>query len=60
MEHFIQFNKLRFSIFLLPDVILLGANLGFSVDEDGKFHKSLAIGFIFIAFSIIFFDEETH
>lgn len=60
MQPFIQIGNFRMSLHLLPENILLGFNLGFSVDEDGRFHKSLVFGAIFVALSFIVFDEETY
>ncbi len=60
MQPFIQIGNFRISLHILPENILLGFNIGFSVDEENNFHKSLVIGAIFVAISFIVFDEETY
>lgn len=60
MQPFIQIGNFRISLFILPDNILAGINLGFSIDENGQWHRSLNIGFLFVVLSFIVFNEKTH
>jgi hypothetical protein len=60
MQPFIQIGNFRMSLFILPDNILLGLNLGFSIDDRGDWHRSLNIGFLFVVLSFIVFNEETY
>jgi hypothetical protein len=60
MQPFIQIGNFRICLFILPDNILAGLNIGYSIDENGVFHRSLNIGFIFVVLSFILFNEKTH
>jgi hypothetical protein len=60
MEYCIQFGRFRISLGVLTETIQLGISIGYSVDEFQQLHRSLNIGFIFVSFNFIIFNEETH
>ena len=60
MEDCIQYNKYRISLFVLPDFLLIGIGLGYTIDEKQNINKSLNIGAAFLCLAFTIIDEEPY
>jgi hypothetical protein len=60
MEFCIQYKNYRISLFVLPDFLLIGIGLGYTIDENKNIHKSLNIGAAFVCLAFTIIDEEPY